>query len=224
MPTSLVAIDVEPDLVIIPPCVQPPAFRREVARQRQILTQNPALFNGEILFVSDFSSDRISAYPARFADKLALNHVKGNGYGALFVLLVLVDQDGRTGWQLRSESISYGGFHDFSASGGVTLSDIRGSLYRELDEEIALSADDLVDLRTVALVPFKDSLAVAYTASLREGAVPSPVADEVADFVWSDDPLSELHLLPIYRELWPLLERAIHGSLRTDRGTAASAA
>lgn len=209
MVTSVVSIDAEPALIIIPPLVQPPEFQREVSRQRTIIADNPVLFNGEILFVTSFNGEQLSVYPARFSEKLALNHVKGVGFGALSVLLVLVDQDGRSGWQLRSEHVHYGGFHDFSASGGVTIPDIRGSLYKELAEEIALTPEDLVGLTPVALVPFKDSLAVAYTASLREGAVPAPAAEEVAEFVWSNNPLEELRLLPVYRELWPLIERSI---------------
>lgn len=206
---ELLPISSEPSLRLSAAIERDPGFLEELARQEQLLLSDHYGFNGQAFFVKAFSAETVEVYPSCYAEKLTFARLGGEGYGTLCVALILFDEQGRSGWQLRGEHVHYPGYHHFSVGGGVERLDLKGSLLTEAEEEIGLQESDLIDLRPVALASFPESLVLFYSATLRDGTVLTFNEKEVADFVWTSDPLDGLHLLPSTRQHWPALEQAI---------------
>ncbi|MDQ3866361.1 MAG: NUDIX domain-containing protein [Actinomycetota bacterium] len=171
-------------------------IERAIADARNSLARTPGRFDGPIAFCHGVTPGGVVLHRAgRYAEAMVVFEEPSLAYRlgfALGVQLFVERPGGVFLFQLRAPSTGRDPLlWTASASGGLAPGEEpRAAALADAAEEIALTEDDLVDLRPVAVTVNDDtgSALVVYRAELRVGA--EPLADEtkVAELRWAPDP------------------------------------
>ncbi|MGZ4431468.1 MAG: NUDIX domain-containing protein [Gaiellales bacterium] len=211
---------------LVTPIGAPPALREVSAPEpddagrvllehaRSRLAADPRRWDGPIWMVWTAAPALIAVYQATFAHQVAIRELGavGLGPGGLAAQLVLNDGRGRWLWQRRGAWVNAPNLWSVSVAGTIAPgAEPERTIVREASEELGLEESDLAGLRALALAtgPGVSGAQVVFTATLRAGAHPRPMSNEVGGLRWEPDPFRLEPLEPqaglIWRGLAPLL-------------------
>jgi hypothetical protein len=167
-----------------------------IRNAERLLSRTPGRYDGPIAFCHGVSPDgAVLRRSGRYAEAMVVFEEPTLGYKlgfALGVQLFVERAEGVVLFQLRAASIGRDPLlWTASASGGLMpREEPRAATLADAVEEIALDANDLEDLRPVAVCLNEDtgSALIVYHAGLRAGAEPQPDESKVAELYWAESP------------------------------------